>query len=76
MKVLIMKLQIEIPKEFEKHFENDRFEDSLKRLKGDAGTFCLAGRYEIELCEMLIEAFKEAEVVSEPWLSENPYLIK
>ena len=71
-----MKLIIEIPKEFEKHFNRDKFEDSLNRLKGDAGTFCLAGRYEIELCEMLIEAFKEAEVVSEPWLSENPYLIK
>ena len=71
-----MKLIIKIPKEFEKHFEKDKFEDSLKRLKGDAGTFCLAGRYEIELCEMLIEAFKEAEVVDEPWQSKNPYLVK
>ena len=71
-----MKLIIEIPKEFEKHFNYDKFEDSLNRLKGDAGTFCLAGKYEIELCEMLIEAFKEAEVVGEPWLSKNPYLLK
>lgn len=58
-----MKLQIEIPKEFEKHFENDRFEDSLNRLEGDAGTFCLAGKYEIELCEMLIKSFKEATII-------------
>lgn len=71
-----MKLIIEIPEEFEKHFNYDKFEDSLNRLKGDAGTFCLAGQYEIELCEMLIEAFKEAAVIDEPWLSENPYLVK
>ena len=58
-----MKLVIEIPKEFEKHFNYDRFEDSLNRLKADAGTFCLAGRYEIELCEMLIKSFKEATIV-------------
>ena len=72
-----MKVTIEIPKEFEKHFDNDRFEDSLKRLKADAGE-CSAGLYEIELCEMLIAAFKEAEVKEdeERWLTENPYLSK
>lgn len=56
-----MKITIELPKEFEEHFRRDRFEDSLKRLKGDAGTFCLAGRYEMELCDMLTAAFKNAE---------------
>lgn len=70
-----MKVIIDIPKEFEKHFNNDRFEDSLKRLKADAGE-CMAGLYEIELCEMLIEAFKEAAVIDEPWPSENPYFVK
>lgn len=72
-----MRVTIDIPKEFEKHFNNDRFEDSLKRLKADAGE-CMAGLYEIELCEMLIEAFKEAEVKEdeERWLSKNPYLLK
>ena len=58
-----MKIIIDIPEEFEKHFDNDRFEDSLKRLKSDAGTFCMAGKYEIELCEMLIEAFKTSTKV-------------
>ena len=57
-----MKITIDIPKEFEKHFDNDRFKDSLERLKADAGTFCMAGKYEIELCEMLIKAFEDAEV--------------
>lgn len=56
-----MKITIDIPKEFELHFNNNRFKDSLERLKGDAGTFCLAGKYEIELCEMLIEAFENAK---------------
>lgn len=56
-----MKITIELPKEFEEHFRRDRFEDSLKCLKGDAGTFCLAGRYEMELCDMLTAAFKNAE---------------
>jgi len=58
-----MKLIIEIPKEFEKHFNYDKFEDSLNRLKDDAGTFCLAGQYEIELCEMLIKCFKSATII-------------
>lgn len=58
-----MKVTIDIPQEFEKHFSNDCFKDSLERLKADAGTFCMAGKYEIELCEMLIEAFKNAEPV-------------
>lgn len=57
-----MKITIDIPKEFEKHFGEDRFKDSLERLKADAGTFCMAGKYEMELCEMLIKAFENAEI--------------
>lgn len=56
-----MKITIDIPKEFEKHFSEDRFKDSLERLKADAGE-CFAGLYEIETCEMLIKAFEKAEV--------------
>lgn len=44
-----MRITIDIPKEFEKHFSEDRFRDSLERIK-------------IELCEMLIEAFENAEI--------------
>ena len=48
-----MKMTIDIPKEFERHFNEDRFEDSLKHLKADAGEY-LADLYEIELCDMLL----------------------
>lgn len=56
-----MKVVINIPDEFKRHFTEDRFADSLNRLKADAGE-CLAGLYEIELCDMLIEAFQNAKV--------------
>lgn len=50
-----MRIVIDIPKEFEDHFRFDKFNDSLNRLRADA--HCLAGNYEQELCDMLIEAF-------------------
>ncbi len=55
-----MKIEIEIPKEFEKHFNQDRFEDSLQRLSADANL--LAGNYEQEMAMMLIGAFKDAKI--------------
>lgn len=54
-----MKITIDIPSEFEHHFEIDNFKDSLERLKADAGEHT-AGIYDIELCEMLIDAFSKA----------------
>lgn len=56
----LMKVLIEIPKEFENHFREDRFEDSLHRLNADA--HCLAGNYEQETLTMLIKAFKNAKI--------------
>lgn len=53
-----MKLLIDIPKEFEQHFQADRFDDSLHRLSTDA--HLLAGLYEQETALMLSEAFKNA----------------
>lgn len=60
-----MKVTIDIPKEFELHFKNDRFKDSLKRIMTDVtdeieSDFSISGKYEIELCEMLIEAFEHS----------------
>ena len=55
-----MKIIFEIPKEFENHFLQDRFEDSLYRLNADA--HCLAGNYEQEIIIMLIKAFKNAKI--------------
>lgn len=56
-----MKIIIDISKEFVRHFEQDRFADSLDRLKSDA--HLLAGNYEKELMDMLIGAFKNAKKV-------------
>lgn len=53
-----MRLLIDIPKEFEQHFQADRFEDSLHRLSADA--HLIAGLYEQETASMLIEAFATA----------------
>ena len=53
-----MRLLINIPKEFEQHFQADRFEDSLHRLSADV--HLLAGNYEKETAAMLIESFKNA----------------
>ena len=53
-----MKLLIDIPKEFEQHFQTDRFNDSLHRLSADA--HLLAGLYEQETALMLSEALKNA----------------
>ena len=61
-----MKITIEIPKEFESHYIKDAFKDSLERLKADAN--CLAGNYEIELCDMLIKAFEETHNYTTPHL--------
>lgn len=55
-----MKITIEIPKEFEEHFEKDCFSESLRRLGADA--HCLAGNYEKELCIMLENAFNNGVV--------------
>jgi len=62
-----MKIIIDIPKEFNIHWEMDRFKDSLRRMKADA-EFCelLSGNYEAELCEMLITAFAEAQEIQTP----------
>ena len=66
-----MKLLIEIPKEFEEHFNNDKFEDSLERIRVDIRVniknriFQLSGNYEMELAEMLIDAMSKAEVIKE-----------
>lgn len=65
---------IKIPKEFENHFNSDRFEDTLQRIRQDikmryvAKYACLSGNYEIETIDMLIEAFKECTPLKE-WLS-------
>lgn len=58
-----MEIVIKIPKEFEEHFNSDRFEDSLQRVRVDihksiiGNKFVLSGNREIETLDMLTEAF-------------------
>ena len=60
-----MKVLIEIPKEFEEHFNNDRFKDSFERVRADVQyhKILLSGSYEMELVQMLQNVMEKAEVV-------------
>ena len=61
-----MKLLIEIPKEFEEHFNNDRFIDILKRIHNiQLYAYPFPSRDERELIEMLEKAFLKAEIIKE-----------
>jgi len=66
-----MTISIEVPKEFEEHFNMDRFKDSLERVRVDIqkgfvnNNIILSGLYEIELIEMLRDAMIKADVIKE-----------
>lgn len=51
---------IKIPHQFVGELYRDRFRETFERVKADF--HCLAGNYERETIDMLIEAFKNAEV--------------
>ena len=61
-----MKIELEIPKEFEEHFKQDKFKDSLERIMVDIfhslenGDCLCAGRYEYETIEMLEKALENS----------------
>lgn len=56
-----MKIVIDIPKEFETHFEIDRFAESLERIENDVkNRGALSGRYDRETITMLRKAFENA----------------
>lgn len=62
-----MRIEIEIPKEFEKHFNDDKFKDSFERIMADIkhslqnGDCLCAGRYEHETIEMLKNTFENSK---------------
>ena len=64
-----MRIEIEIPKEFEEHFKQDKFKDSFERIMADIkysleNEKCLcAGRYEYETIEMLEKTFENSRKV-------------
>ena len=61
-----MRIEIEIPKEFEEHFKQDKFKDSLERIMADIkyslenGDY-LCCKYEYETIEMLEKAFEDSK---------------
>ena len=61
-----MRIEIDIPKEFEEHFKQDKFKDSLERIMVDIfhslenGDCLCAGRYEYETIEMLEKALADS----------------
>ena len=64
-----MRIEIEIPKEFETDFNKDKFKDCFERIMADIkhslenGDCLCAGRYEHETIEMLEKAFQNAMIV-------------
>ena len=63
-----MTISIEIPKEFEEHFNMDRFKDSLERVRVDIECAMISyptmsGLYEFELIKILRDAMTKAEVI-------------
>ena len=55
-----MRIEIDIPKEFEEHFTQDKFKDSFERIMADLKNCLCAGRYEYETIEMLEKAFEDS----------------
>lgn len=60
-----MKIEIEIPKEFEDDYNSDKFEDFFARVMADIEMDeyfdrCLCGNYEMETAKMFVEAFKNS----------------
>ena len=53
-------VQIKIPEKFIGEWKKDRFKETFERVKADF--HFMAGNYEEETIDMLIEAFKNAEV--------------
>ena len=64
-----MRIEIDIPKEFEEHFKQDKFKDSLERIMADIkhslenGDCLCAGRYEYETIEMLEKALENSKTI-------------
>lgn len=65
IKELTMQIILDIPKEFEEHFNMDRFEDSLERVCTSIqhDRYTISGRYEFEVIEMLKKALLKAKIV-------------
>ena len=79
-----MRIEIDIPREFEEHFKQDKFKDSLERIMADIwhsleiGNCLCAGNYEYETIEMLLDLYHQgrADAIDDfaNWLVEQGIL--
>lgn len=58
----MVKLTIDIPREYERDFIDDKFKDFFSRVIADIDCSGLCGNYEKEIAEMFLEAFDKAIV--------------
>lgn len=58
-----MRIEIEIPEEFEKDYTADKFADFLARVNADIDYNGMCGNYERETADVLAKAFKNSRVV-------------
>lgn len=58
-----MKIEIEIPEEFEVDYTADKFAEFLDRVRADIDYNGICGNYEREIADVLAEAFKNSRVV-------------
>lgn len=56
-----MRIEIEIPEEFEKDYTKDKFKDFFSRVLLDIDQKGACGLYEEEIAEMMIEAFDKSK---------------
>lgn len=57
-----MRIEIEIPKEFEGDYNKDKFDEFFCRVLSDISDGTTCGRYERETAEMLQKAFEESKI--------------
>lgn len=57
-----MRIEIEIPKEFEAEYKTDKFNQFFSRVMCDIEKGALCGNYERETADMLLSAFWESKV--------------
>lgn len=56
-----MRIELEIPKEFEHDYTGDKFKDFFSRVLCDIDNKGMCGNYEKEIAEMFIKAFDESK---------------